>query len=506
MVEEIIKLVGITKRFPGVLANDNISLEINKGEIYAIVGENGAGKSTLMKTMYGLHEPTKGEVYIKGKKINHFNPSTAIDNGVGMVHQHFMLLPSFTIAQNIVLGKEITKNKLFLDDKKINETVLNLSKEYGLLVDPNLKIENASVGVQQRVEILKTLYKGADILILDEPTAVLTPQETKELFVVIKKLVKEKDMTVIIITHKLNEVIEISDRVGVMRAGKLIDVLKTKDVNEKILAKMMVGRDVLFEDIKRVDHKGKSLIEVNDLVVEDNRGFDAIKNMSFDIKSGEILGIAAIEGNGQSELIEALAGLRKVKSGEIKLNEKVATNLDPKKIRDLGVAHIPEDRLTTGMSKESSIEDNILMGKQHSNEFSIKKIHLKRDKIKTYAKKLIEKFDVRTANEDVKIGSLSGGNMQKVIIAREFSFDTPILLISQPTRGVDIGAIEFIHEQIIKKRNEGCAIILVSAELDEIFRLSDRIISVYEGEITGEFKSSNITKEEIGYYMTGKRD
>lgn len=506
MSSDIIKLVGITKRFPGVLANDNISLEIKKGEIYAIVGENGAGKSTLMKTMYGLHKPTEGEVWIKGKKIEDFSPSTAIKNGIGMVHQHFMLLPSFTIAENIVLGKEIRKNSIFLDKEKMNETVKALSGEYGLEVDPKVKIEDSSVGVQQRVEILKTLYKGADILILDEPTAVLTPQETKELFVVIKKLVKEKDMTVIIITHKLNEVIEISDRVGVMRAGKLIGVEETKNVNEKILAEMMVGREVLFENINRTGEMGQKLIEVKDLWVKDNRGFDALKGLSLDIKAGEILGIAGIEGNGQSELIEALAGMRRVEKGDIRLNGKAATNLTPKMIRDLGVAHIPEDRLTTGMSAESSIEDNILMGKQHSEEFSAKGIHLKRPLIKEYAKKLIEKFDVRTASENVKIGSLSGGNMQKVIIAREFSFDTPILLISQPTRGVDIGAIEFIHEQIIEKRNQGCAIILVSAELDEIFRLSDRIISLYEGEITGEFKNGEITKQDIGYYMTGNRN
>ncbi|CAH2212517.1 ABC transporter ATP-binding protein [Tepidibacter aestuarii] len=506
MSNEIIKLVGVTKRFPGVLANDNISLDVKKGEIYALVGENGAGKSTLMKTMYGLHRPTEGQVFIKGEEIKEFSPSTAIQKGIGMVHQHFMLIPSFTIAENIVLGNEIKKNSVFLDKEKANQVIRDLSKEYGLEVDPTVKIEDSSVGVQQRVEILKTLYKGADILILDEPTAVLTPQETKELFIVIKKLVKEKDMTVIIITHKLNEVIEISDRVGVMRAGKLIGVEETKNVTEKKLAEMMVGREVLFENIEKKEYSGDTLISVDKLWVKDNRGFDALKGVNLSIKAGEILGVAGIEGNGQSELIEALAGMRKVEKGCVTINNVDASNLSPKKIRDLGVAHIPEDRLTTGMSKDSSIEDNILMGKQHDEEFAAKGIHLKRDRIKEYAKKLIEKFDVRTASEEVKIGSLSGGNMQKVVIAREFSFDTPILLISQPTRGVDIGAIEFIHEQIIKKRNEGCAIILVSAELDEIFRLSDRIISIYDGEITGEFKSTEITKQDIGYYMTGNRN
>ena len=506
MSEEIIKLIGITKRFPGVLANDNVTLDVRKGEIYALVGENGAGKSTLMKTMYGLHQPTEGEVWIKGKKIEDFSPSTAIKNGIGMVHQHFMLLPSFTIAENIVLGKELRKNKVFLDKDEANKKVISLSKEYGLEVDPKLKIEDASVGLQQRVEILKALYKGADILILDEPTAVLTPQETKELFAVIKKLVKEKDMTVIIITHKLNEVIEISDRVGVMRAGKLIGVENTKDVTEKILAEMMVGREVLFEHIDKNDAYGDILVQVDNLWVKDNRGFDAIKGISFGVRAGEILGIAGIEGNGQSELIEALTGIRKVEKGKVYIKNKEATNLSPKKIREMGTSHIPEDRLTTGMSKDSSIEDNILMGKQHSEEFATKGIQLKRKNIKKYAKDLIEKFDVRTASEEVKMGSLSGGNMQKVIIAREFSFDTTILFISQPTRGVDIGAIEFIHEQIVKKRNEGCAIVLVSAELDEIFRLSDRIICLYEGNITGKFKNGEISKLDIGYYMTGNRN
>lgn len=345
-----------------------------------------------MKTMYGLHRPTEGQVFIKGEQIKEFSPATAIQKGIGMVHQHFMLIPSFTIAENIVLGNEIKKNSVFLDKEKANESIRDLSKEYGLEVDPNIRIEDSSVGVQQRVEILKTLYKGADILILDEPTAVLTPQETKELFVVIKKLVKEKDTTVIIITHKLNEVIEISDRVGVMRAGKLIGVEETKNVTEKKLAEMMVGREVLFENIEKKQSDGETLINVENLWVKDNRGFDALKGVNLSIKSGEILGVAGIEGNGQSELIEALAGMRKVEKGVVTINSVDASNLSPRKIRDLGVAHIPEDRLTTGMSKESSIEDNILMGKQHDEEFAVKGTHLKRDNIKSYAKKLIEKY------------------------------------------------------------------------------------------------------------------
>jgi len=505
MAERIIEFKKVSKQFPGVLANDNISLHINKGEIYAIVGENGAGKSTLMKTMYGLHAPTTGEVYIKGEKIESFSPNNSIKRGIGMVHQHFMLVPSFTIAENIVLGSEPRSNKIFSDKKRAVDIVKELSRTYGLEVDPNDKIEDVSVGIQQRVEILKALYKGADILILDEPTAVLTPQETEELFKVIKRLVNELGMTVIIITHKLNEVLAISDRVAVMRQGKLVDVVNTKDVNERILAELMVGREVLLEDIERPEIYGEEAIRVSNLVVKDNRGFEALKGVGFHINKGEILGVAGIEGNGQSELVEALAGMRRIEGGQVFFKGINSTGFSPKQIRELGVAHIPEDRLATGLSKASSITDNILMGSQFKEEFSKNKIHLKRDKIREYAKRLIEKFDVRTASEDVKVGSLSGGNMQKVVIAREFSFDTEIFLISQPTRGVDIGAIEFIHNQIMIKRNEGCAILLVSAELDEIFRLSDRIITLYEGEVTGEFKNGEISKNEIGYYMTGNR-
>lgn len=505
MADRIIEFRNVSKQFPGVLANDNISLHIHKREIYAIVGENGAGKSTLMKTMYGLHEPTSGEVYIKGERVERFSPSNAIKRGIGMVHQHFMLVPSFTIAENIVLGSEPRYKKIFSDKKKIVEIVEQLSKTYGLEVDPNAKIQDVSVGIQQRVEILKTLYKGAEILILDEPTAVLTPQETEELFKVIRRLVNELDKTVIIITHKLNEVLAISHRVAVMRQGKLVDVLHTKDVNKRILAELMVGREVLLEDIDKPDIQGEEVVKVSNLVVKDNRGFHALKGVSFHIKSGEILGVAGIQGNGQSELVEAITGMRKIESGKVFIKKIDATGLSPKGIRELGVAHIPEDRLATGLSKASSIADNILMGNQYKEEFCNNKIHLKRDRIRDYAQKLIKKFDVRTSSEDVKVGSLSGGNMQKVVIAREFSFDTEILLIAQPTRGVDIGAIEFIHNQIIKKRNEGCAILLVSAELDEIFRLSDRIITLYEGEVTGEFKNGEISKNEIGYFMTGNR-
>lgn len=504
MKERVIELKNISKQFPGVLANDNINLEINKGEIHAIIGENGAGKSTLMNILYGLHEPTTGDIYFHDKPVRFSSPLDAIKLGIGMVHQHFMLVPSFTVAENIVLGIEARKNKFLLNEKKAINEVKALSKEYGLRVEPEAKVESLSVGIQQRVEILKALYKGADVLILDEPTAVLTPQETDELFLVIRKLVEEMGKTIIIITHKLQEVLSISDRVSVMRQGKLIGTIDTKDADEHILAEMMVGREVLFDDLERKSVEKKEVLKVKELRATDNRGLLALRDISFGLRSGEILGIAGIEGNGQSELVEVLTGLREKVGGEFYINELAAGDKSPWEIRKLGVAHVPEDRMTMGLSKDASIWENIIMGNQHKEPYAVKGIHLNKSKVKDKAKALIDKFDIRTPSEEVFAGNLSGGNMQKMVIAREFSFNTPILIISQPTRGVDIGAIEFIHSQIIEKRNEGCAILLVSAELDEIFRLSDKIMTIYEGEITGEFKQGAITRQEIGLYMTGK--
>lgn len=505
MQDTIVKFENISMQFPGVLANDNVSLEIKKGEVFALVGENGAGKSTLMNILYGLHVPTDGQVYVKGEKIEKFKPISAIEKGIGMVHQHFMLVPSFSVAQNIVLSKEPRKMKLFYDIKEAEEKVQSLSDDYGLTVNPRAIVGEISVGLQQRVEILKTLYRGADILILDEPTAVLTPQETEELFGVIRRIVKEKDMTVIIITHKLYEVMAISDRVGVMRQGKLVGVEETKNVNERILSSMMVGREVMFDNIEKTGNPGEVRIEAKDVFVADNRGLMAVNGVSLNVRAGEILGIAAIEGNGQSELVEALTGMRPISRGEIRINGQDAVGKAPGEIRKMGLAHIPEDRIATGAAMPSSITDNLIIGKERSSEYSVKGIHLKRSSIVRYARELFEKFDLRGAGVDTEVGSLSGGNMQKVIVAREFSLDTPVLVIAQPTRGVDVGAMEFIHKQIIEKRNNGCAILLISADLDEVFRLSDRIITLYEGKITGEFNAGGIDKMGISYYMTGDR-
>ena len=505
MSETVVKFEHVSMEFPGVLANDDVSLEIKKGEVFALVGENGAGKSTLMNILYGINTPTNGEVYVKGQRIEHFSPKAAIERGVGMVHQHFMLVPSFTVAQNIVLSREPRRLGVFFDNAKAERETRGLVEEYGLEVDPAATVRDISVGLQQRVEILKTLYRGADILILDEPTAVLTPQETDELFDVIRRIVREKQMTVIIITHKLYEVMAISDRVGVMRQGRLAGLENTRDVNEKILASMMVGRPVLFDHLEKTGETGDVVIGVEELRVGDNRGLEAVRGVSLSVRAGEVLGIAAIEGNGQSELLEAICGLRRAESGHVRIGGEDVTNRSPGEIRARGLANIPEDRLATGVDKYASVTDNLLVGRQRDNEFNALGFHQKRSSIERYASELYERFDIRGAGVDTEVGSMSGGNMQKVVVAREFSYDTPALVISQPTRGVDIGAMEFIHTRIIEKRNSGCAVLLSSADLDEVFRLSDRIITLYEGRVTGEFRADSITKEEIGYYMTGHR-
>ena len=504
--ETIVSFQHVSMQFPGVLANHDVTLDIRKGEVFALVGENGAGKSTLMNILYGLNTPTSGKVLVKGSQVTHFSPSEAIARGVGMVHQHFMLVPSFTVAQNIVLSNEPRRLGIFCDFAKAEEETQALVQEYGLTVDPRAKVEDISVGLQQRVEILKTLRRGADVLILDEPTAVLTPQETDELFGVIRRMVREKQMTIIIITHKLYEVMAISDRVGVMRQGKLVGVAETKDVNERILAAMMVGKEVLLDALDREDRgETETAVEVRGLQALDNRGLPAVRGVSLTVRRGEILGIAGIEGNGQSELIEAITGMRPLRGGTVTIMGKSIAGKTPGEIRALGLAHVPEDRLATGVCAPADITDNLIVGKEKDPRFSWKRIHMKRKAIRAYAQEIFQRFDIRGAGVDTAVGSLSGGNMQKVVVAREFSFDTPVLIISQPTRGVDIGAMDFIHQQIMQKRNAGCAILLVSADLDELLRLSDQLLTIYEGRITGEFQAGDIDKREISYYMTGGR-
>ena len=444
MQDSIVRFENVSMQFPGVLANDRVSFDIKKGEVFALVGENGAGKSTLMNILYGIHEPTDGAVYINGRRIEKFNPKEAISMGVGMVHQHFMLVPSFTVAQNIVMSKEPRKLGVLYDLKGANRETERLVKEYGLEVEPEAKVGEISVGLQQRVEILKTLYRGADILILDEPTAVLTPQETEELFTVIRKIVKEKQMTVIIITHKLYEVMSISDRVAVMRRGKLVGVEETKNVNERILASMMMRREVLFDHIERTGEPGEVMIKADDIYVADNRGLLAVNGVSLEVKAGEVLGIAAIEGNGQSELVEALTGMRPLQRVSFYICGTKADGMNPGQIRKLGSAHIPEDRVATGVSLQSTITDNLIIGKEKLPAFSKYKLHLKQSSIARYARELAEKFDLRGGGINTRAGDLSGGNMQKVVVARAFSFDSPVLLIVKHKKGEETGAKKYI--------------------------------------------------------------
>ena len=506
MAEPIVRFEHISVQFPGVLANDDVSLDIYPGEVLALVGENGAGKSTLMNVLYGLNEHTGGALYVKGKRVERQTPDHAIAMGVGMVHQHFKLVGSFTVAQNVVLCCEPKKALGLYDFAKAEQTVRQLSANFGLEIDPQAKVRNLSVGLQQRVEILKTLHRGADILILDEPTAVLTPQETDELFRVIRGIVRDKGMTVIIITHKLGEVMAISDRVGVMRGGRLVGLRETKDVDERMLASMMVGREMLFAELEKFGWVGRPLIQTEDLQVLSDRMLPAVRGVTLEVRKGEILGVAGIEGNGQSELVEAITGMRPIQGGRVLVDGVDVQDKAPGEVRSLGLAHIPEDHLATGLSVKSSVEDNLLAGKQRMKPFAIGGVHLKRRAIREYARRLFKKFDIRGAGVDSAAAQLSGGNMQKAVIAREFSLDAKALIISQPTRGVDIGAIEFIHKSIVEKRNAGCAVLLVSADLDEVFRLSDRIITLYEGRVTGSFRAGEIDKQGIGYYMTGARN
>ncbi len=496
----------IVKQFPSVLANDKVNFFVKKGAIHALVGENGAGKSTLMNQLYGLYSPNSGEIYINGEKCKIKGPKDAIKYGIGMVHQHFMLIDNQTVYENVVLGLE-PKKGVFLNRKRAKKEVKNLSEKYGLQVDIDSKIEDISVGMQQRVEILKILYRGADILIFDEPTAVLTPQETDELFEVMK-LLQEKGKTIIFITHKLYEVMAITEKVTVMRLGKVTGEIETKDTNPKQLATMMVGREVLLRVEKDAPKLGKKILSVSNLWVKDNRQLNAVKGVNLEIMAGEILGIAGVAGNGQTEFIEAITGLRKVEDGKIILNGTNITNFSPLQIREQGITHIPEDRIKRGLIEEYPVYYNMILGKHEEKPFS-ENGFLNSRFITDYSTKLVEKYDVRPRNINMLAGNLSGGNQQKMVVARELDA-TPsqpkMAVISQPTRGLDIGAIEYIHKTIISMRDKGIGILLISMELDEIFSLSDRIIVFFEGETIGEVTPDEITREEIGLMMAGSKN
>lgn len=497
---KVVEMKNITKKFGDFTANDNINLTVHKGEVHALLGENGAGKTTLMNVLYGLYQPTSGEIYIRGEKTNIEDPNLAIKKGIGMVHQHFMLVQPFTVAENIILGMETTKG-ISLDMKKAVEDVKELSDRYGLYVDPDAKIEDITVGMQQRVEILKALYRGAEILILDEPTAVLTPQEIEELMGIMRNLTKE-GKTIIIITHKLKEIKMVSDYCTIIRRGKHIDTVKVSETTQEDLASKMVGREVNFNVEKEDREKGELTLKIDDLVVKDNRGINVVDGLSLEINSGEILGLAGIDGNGQTELIEALNGLRKVESGKLIMNGNDITNKSPKEIFDNKISVIPEDRHKRGLILDFSMAENMILENYHKEPFAKRGI-LSYNNIEKFAKDLIKKFDVRPENEKIKAKSLSGGNQQKVIISREVTNDPDLLIAAQPTRGLDVGAIEYVHNSLVEQRDKGKAVFLISLELDEVMNVSDRIAVIYEGKIVDIIDAKEADEKTLGLMMAG---
>jgi ABC-type uncharacterized transport system ATPase subunit len=496
----VVEMKNITKRFPGIVANDSISFKVKKGEIHALLGENGAGKSTLMNILFGLYQPDEGELWINEKKVEITDPNVAIRLGIGMVHQHFMLVEPFTVVQNIILGIE-PKNGIRINYEQAVHKVQELSDQYGLRVDSLAKIKDISVGMQQRVEILKTLYRGADILIFDEPTAVLTPQEIQELMEIMRHLVDE-GKTIILITHKLKEIMEVCDQVTVIRRGKVVDTVMVSHTAPDELAAKMVGRKVSFGVEKQEAAPKDPILKVNHVTTLDNRGIAALKELSLEVKAGEILGIAGVDGNGQSDLIEVLTGLKKVESGEIFLHGKPIHNLTPRQISESKVGHIPEDRHKRGLVLDFTVGENIVIKNYFYPEFN-KNGFLDYNKINQHAARLIEEYDVRTPSESTPARALSGGNQQKAIIAREINSDPDLLIAAQPTRGLDVGAIEFIHNRLVEQRDKGKAVLLISLELDEVLDLSDRIAVIYEGRIVGIVDPKETNEQELGLMMSG---
>lgn len=499
----VLQLKGMTKRFPGVLANDHIDLELHKGEVLALLGENGAGKSTLMNVLYGLYAPDEGEIFINGKKAVIHGPTDAIAQGIGMVHQHFMLVPVFTVTENVMLGMESLKNGLFLDRQVARKRIIEISSQYGLEVDPDALVGTLPVGLQQRVEIIKLLYRSADILILDEPTAVLTPQEVEGLFKVMRALVAD-GKSLIFISHKLKEVREIADRVVVLRQGRVVGSADPKVTSELQLAEMMVGRQVILKVEKKPAEPKEPVLQVKNLTVMSDRHQLAVRGISFEVRAGEIVGVAGVQGNGQTELVEALTGLREIVDGKVLVANKDVTNASPRVITEAGVAHIPEDRQRDGLVLPFPVADNLVLNTYYLPPVA-KGLRLQEAYIREHADKLVKEYDVRPPIPMNPAGNLSGGNQQKVIVARELSRPDKLVIASQPTRGLDVGSIEYIHAQLVRKRDAGAGVLLVSAELDEILALADRILVMYEGEMTAELKAGEASKEEIGLYMAGAK-
>ncbi|MBA4375711.1 MAG: heme ABC transporter ATP-binding protein [Anaerolinea sp.] len=497
----VLELRGITKRFPGVLANDHINLTVEKGEIHALLGENGAGKTTLMNILYGLYHPDEGEIYVNGNKMAVRSPIDAIKAGVGMVHQHFMLVPVFTVTENVMLGEEFVKFGGILDRTRAAEKVMQISDTYNLDIDPNTYIKDMPVGLQQRVEIIKLLFREANILIMDEPTAVLTPQEVQELFKIMRTLI-DQGKSIIFITHKLVEVMECADRITVIRGGKVVGSTTPKEATLNELATMMVGRDVKLNVEKTKKKPGDVVLEVDNLKVLDPRGAIAVDGISFNVREGEVLGVAGVQGNGQTELVRSLTGLLPSIDGEVRLLGHDITHSSPRQIIEHGSAHIPEDRQRDGLVLSFPVSDNLVLNTYYLQPFS-RSIWLSQQEILKNGEGLVKNFDIRTPSVFTPASSLSGGNQQKVIVAREFSRPIKLLIASQPTRGLDVGSIEYIHKRMLQKRDEGCAVLLVSTELDEVMQLSDRIAVLYRGKLMDIVDAKSATKEMLGLLMAG---
>jgi simple sugar transport system ATP-binding protein len=496
---------GITKRYPGVVANDQIDLDVRAGEIHALLGENGAGKTTLMNVLYGLATPDEGEILLDGKPVRIADPADAIARGIGMVHQHFMLVPVLTVAENILLGMETMANPIFLDRREARRRIAELGKRFGFEIDPDAKVETLSVGWQQRVEILKALYRDARILVLDEPTAVLTPQETVEIFAVLRRLAADGH-SIVFISHKLYEVLEIADRITVIRRGRVVGSRLPSETNEEDLAELMVGREVQLTVDRGESKPAGPVLAVENLRVRSDRGQEVVRGVSFDVRAGEILGIAGVAGNGQDELVEALTGLRRVAGGTMRAGGEDITSWNVRARREHGLGYVPGDRQKYGLVLDFSVADNLVLTQYYHRPFS-RGIQRNDSAIEEWARATIEQFDIRTPSEDVPAGTLSGGNQQKVIVAREFGRDLLVLILDQPTRGLDVGSIEFIHKQAIAKRDAGTGILLVSAELDEVLELSDRIAVMYRGELVALVDGPSANKEDIGLLMaTGGRE
>ncbi|MBK8904606.1 MAG: ABC transporter ATP-binding protein [Anaerolineaceae bacterium] len=500
MADVVLQAKGITKRFPGVLANDSVDLTLHQGEILALLGENGAGKSTLMNMLYGLYHPDEGEIWIKGEKVELKNPRDAIDRGVGMVHQHFQLVPVMTVAENVMLGAEVVKNGR-LNMRAAEKRVYELSQQYGLQVDPSAMVEDLPVGTQQRVEIVKALYRHADILILDEPTAVLTPQEATELFRIMRELT-ERGVSIIFITHKLKEVLAVADNIAVLRGGRMVGTADPKTATQATLAELMVGRKVILQVEKDAPQPQEVVLSVRNLEVLDDRRHTAVKDVDLEVRAGEIVGIAGVQGNGQRELVEALTGLRPINQGTVTIAGQDSTHYSPRQVTELGVAHIPEDREKHGLVMQYTIADNMVLNNYYRNPYASGPI-MHQDAIDAHGTKLVAEFDVRTPGIHSTARTLSGGNKQKVIVAREFSRPIKLLVAAQPTRGIDVGSIEFIHNQIVAQRDRGVAVLLVSAELDEVLGLADRVAVMFDGRIVKTLPIAEATRERVGLLMAG---